>query len=765
MARATVVAGTPGVTFVAAQVNAANAAPLTTRVTFVPVASSLALTVAPLTSVGAAAPTTVTVLDSSLQRVAYYQGTIHFSSSDPLAVLPAPYPYTTDDAGQHTFPAVVFNTLGTQSLTVVDAADANIMATQGNIQVSRVTIPHFVVSGVLDGLAGTRNQITLTVLSDANQIVTSYAGTVHVSSSDPNALLPPNAVVGPADAGVKTLPVTLTTAGRQSVTVADLRDFSVNGTQANIYVGVFADRLAVLPTAPAVTAGSPTQVSVRAVDAYRNADANYQGAVTVTGSDPLATLPAAYTLTGQDAGVYTFSMVPRTAGTQTVAVSGVRGLSGSSSLVVNAAGAAGLEITVPPTAQAGVALGAVVTARDPFHNVATGYTAQVTLSSSDAHATLPEAHTFVPAEQGQVTLAGIALNTSGNQTLTITDATNNFATSSTTIVVSAAQVANFIVAGITGGIAGHSSTAQVTATDRFGNPVPSYTGTVHVSSTDPNAVLPADYTFTLADAGRHTFASVALSTAGTQAVRVCDASVAAISGLQTGIVISPGSASHFFVATSPNATAGQSQNVVLTALDPYGNVDPNFTDQVILSSSDLMATVPASRTYAGSTTLHVTFFTGGTQSLTATSQRGVVGSQQGIVVASSGATRLLVFGVVDGLAGQTRTVSVQAVDEFNNLVPSYRGVVRFSSSDPRATLPRDARLRRQRCGTGRAALRVYHRWVANHHRHRHRIAQHQRYAGPYCRDGAGKSPAGDHADARDCWHTVCAHRGGGGCLR
>src|SRR5205085_9382715 len=52
----------------------------------------------------------------------------------------------------------------------------------------------------------------------------------------------------------------------------------------------------------------------------------------------------------------------------------------------------------------------------------------------------------------------------------------------------------------------------VKATDAFGNAVVGYTGTAHFTSTDVQASLPADYTFTAVDAGVHTF-PVVLKTA------------------------------------------------------------------------------------------------------------------------------------------------------------------------------------------------------------------------------------------------------------
>ena len=62
----------------------------------------------------------------------------------------------------------------------------------------------------------------------------------------------------------------------------------------------------------------------------------------------------------------------------------------------------------------------------------------------------------------------------------------------------------------------------VTAYDAYGNLATNYTGMVTLTSTDPQAVLPASYTFTAADEGKHTF-PVTLETAGTQSITATDA--------------------------------------------------------------------------------------------------------------------------------------------------------------------------------------------------------------------------------------------------
>ena len=53
--------------------------------------------------------------------------------------------------------------------------------------------------------------------------------------------------------------------------------------------------------------------------------------------------------------------------------------------------------------------------------------------------------------------------------------------------------------------AGTSLSVTVTAEDAYDNAATGYTGTVHFTSSDGQAVLPGDYTFTAGDAGAHTF--------------------------------------------------------------------------------------------------------------------------------------------------------------------------------------------------------------------------------------------------------------------
>jgi alpha-tubulin suppressor-like RCC1 family protein len=88
-------------------------------------------------------------------------------------------------------------------------------------------------------------------------------------------------------------------------------------------------------------------------------------------------------------------------------------------------------------------------------------------------------------------------------------------------------------------VAGAAHSVTVTAKDAYGNTATGYRGTIHFTSSDPAAVLPAIYTFTGGDAGVHKFPfALTLKTAGTQWVRATDTFSATITGVQSGIVVS-----------------------------------------------------------------------------------------------------------------------------------------------------------------------------------------------------------------------------------
>src|SRR5439155_5560396 len=181
---------------------------------------------------GAAVNATVTARDASGVVVTDYAGTIHFTSSDPNATLPADYTFKTADAGTKTFAAgVTLRSAGSRTVTVTDTALASLTATA---TATVTSVSGLEISGVPAAVtAGTPLGPTVTAKDASGAVVTGYTGTIHFTSSDTAASLPGDYTFGPADAGTKTFPeqLTLQTAGSQTVTATDTAAPSLTGSQ------------------------------------------------------------------------------------------------------------------------------------------------------------------------------------------------------------------------------------------------------------------------------------------------------------------------------------------------------------------------------------------------------------------------------------------------------------------------------------------------------------------------------------------------------
>jgi hypothetical protein len=183
-------------------------------------------------------------------------------------------------------------------------------------------------------------------------------------------------------------------------------------------------------------------------------------------------------------------------------------------------------------------------------------------------------------------------------------------------------VQKLTMSGPSSAVAGQSFTVTVTAANSQGNSDPNYRGTVTFSSSDGQAVLPANYTFTSADAGVHQF-SLTLKTAGSQTVSVADTADA---GLHTTVTVgvSAGAAATLILNTPSVAKAAQPFNVTVTLRDQFGNVATGYRGSVHFTSTDLVAQtlgdLPADYAFtsgdAGTHTFSVTLVTVGNQTIT-----------------------------------------------------------------------------------------------------------------------------------------------------
>ena len=254
----------------------------------------------------------------------------------------------------------------------------------------------------------------------------------------------------------------------------------------------------------------------------------------------------------------------------------------------------------PSPATAGTPASFTVTAKQADGATATSYTGTVYFTSSDPHAVLPAEYTFTAADAGVHTFSA-TLKTAGTQSITVTDTlTASLTGSDTGITVTPAAPTTLGVAGFPSATsAGVAGSFTVTARDAYGNITPGYTGTVHFTSTDGKASLPANYTFSAADAGVHTFSAM-LKTAGTQSLTATDSTTASISGTDAGITVNPGAAAQFIISAPASVTAGTAFSLTVKVEDAYGNVVTNYTGTIHFSSTDAKATLASNYTFTTS---------------------------------------------------------------------------------------------------------------------------------------------------------------------
>ena len=659
----------------------------------------------PATTAGQSNAFSVTVRDTIGQVATGFVGTVYFSSSDMQAGLPASYTFTTADAGVHSF-AATLKTAGMQSISVRDLSgllagtEAGIEVDSADFSSFRLSVPNGADSkGHMLVAAGDAISLTVKAVDAYGNLVSDYAGTVAISSTDTQAGVPANYTFAAADGGAHTFLVDLRTATPNSIVwsfdVVDLADATTLATLTNFEVVNAAAASFTVSMPSNAQAGVPFSAKVTALDLYGNTVKNYFGSVHLESSAANAALPADYEFNNLDAGVHDFLLSLNSSGSQTLRAidlsdSLVQGVASSS---VSAGLARGVAVSLPASGVAGAAQTITVKAVDAFGNVDETYRGTVAFSSSDVQAGLPASYRFASKDSG-VHSFSVTLKTAGVQSVRVRDANDASMTvgEGSMLVTPSSAAGSFIVSGFPDSTAGEAQAFTVAVKDPFGNLTTSYTGTVTFSSSDTQALLPASYTFTAADGGKHAFMAT-LRTAGTQSITVRDAATSSAIGSQAGIrvtapvVVGTSTAASFAVTGSTSTVAGQGKTFTVTALDSLGNVVVGYTGTVVFRSSDIQAGLPASYTFTaadkGIHTFSATLKTAGTQSITVldAATASVLGSQIGISVTAAAASKFSFSlpATINQNSGFKFTVTAR--DAYGNVATGYRGKVQVRSAD------------------------------------------------------------------------------------
>jgi hypothetical protein len=575
-----------------------------------------------LAGAGTAFGLTVTARDQYGNAAPSYTGTVHFTSSDAKAGLPGDYTFPAGNAGSHMFP-VTLNTLGSQNVTASDTAAGWKLTTNLSVVVGPAT--HFLVTASSTDTAGTALDLTVTALDADNNVVTGYTGTVHLASTDPKGTMPGPYTFTAADKGTHTLKATLRTAGSQRV--------MVNGT--DLPAGAVSSWSGDDITQDGIGGNNGT---LQGGATYGPGEVNQAFGFAGTGDyfqAPANGLPTGSSDRTMELWVNVKSFVTTEAMFASYGIFGVNGQAyglgtSGSTLFFSEWGTS----IFGPSLQTGVWYHVAVT---NVGDTATLYLNGVAVASG----TLPintGAGTniymgSIPGTVGQIrrldgftdelTVYNRALSAAEIQGIYINGSAGKFQMNvgSATVTVNPAAAKTLSVTGLPASTtAGTAQAFTVTALDAYGNVATGYRGTVHFTSTDLKAVLPANYTFTAADAGSHTFTGkLTFKTAGTQTLTAKDTVTATITGKATEKVVA-GAATHLVLTAPATATAGVAFTVTVTAEDAYGNTATSYRGTVQFTSTDSAATLPKNSTFTaasnGKHSFSVTLRTSGKQTIT-----------------------------------------------------------------------------------------------------------------------------------------------------
>jgi len=386
--------------------------------------------------------------------------------------------------------------------------------------------------------------VTVTALDATGQMATSYSGTIHFTSSSGQPVVPASATMTTVTG---TFLVTLNTAGSQTITATDAATLTGISTAVTVSVDV-ATHFSVIPATSTPTAGASFSVTVSARDASENVVTSYSGTVHFASTDAQAVLPADSALTN---GTGAFSVTLKTANGETITATDTASASitgSSTGITVSAGPATHLSISSPAAATSGLQFNLTVTVLDVYGNTATSYSGIVHFSSTDAQATLPADSALTNGTGG----FSITLKSIQNTTITATDTTTASITGISTINVVSNAATHFSLANPTTATTRASFNVTVSALDAANNVSAGYAGTVHFSSTDGQAHLPADSTLTNSTQNF----SVTLENTGNQTITVTDTAKSSLTITSNSIAVSAAAVLAITSGTPPTGTFG-----------------------------------------------------------------------------------------------------------------------------------------------------------------------------------------------------------------
>jgi len=295
----------------------------------------------------------------------------------------------------------------------------------------------------------------------------------------------------------------------------------------------------------------------------------------------------------------------------------------ASTTVIQPVAVARLRLTMPAQVRAGAPTLMTAVALDAAGRTVPSFNGSATVTSSDGAASLPLIE--VSFKNGRALFA-VTFATAGPQTVTVTSLADSAMTATASTAVTAPPtLGSFLVLMPRRVDAGKPVNVTIVAADAAQRPIPRFSGTAMLTSSDSAATLPASVNLVN---GRAT-ARVTFFTSGSQSLAVRGGAAGAIVATAATEVVATPVATAFAFRLPKAVAVGVPVNVTIVAVDAQGRTVPSFSGTATLASSDTAATLPPVRFVAGRAVVRVTFGTLGEQRLTVTSDPSSGGGVSG----------------------------------------------------------------------------------------------------------------------------------------
>ncbi|MBC7194322.1 MAG: hypothetical protein H5U37_01495, partial [Caldisericia bacterium] len=527
----------------------------------------------------------VTAKDQWDNTVTTYTGTIHFTSTDPLASLPPDYTFVAGDQGTKTFGTLItMNTVGVHTITVTDTSNPSIKGTSSQFTIASQTINHFDFEII--GPQTINNPFNITIYAkDINGYIVSawdntdtwgiYGGgacNVNLSPLTGN-ILP--LTTGNFVLGKWTGSVTLDTPH------PNMKITAINGTItgtsntftcASNVLGRFEFDLI-----PNQVAGVPFDITIKAVDLAGSLITTWNGTAMLTSSTGSGTISPTSTTSFVN-GKWTGSVTINTPNpsVQIFAEDPLTHKMGMSNIfsVFGALDHFTFD-TISSHQIAGTSFTIKIYAKDSLNYTIPNFTDQVNLSVSDG--------TINPSITGYfnngVWIGSVTLTKAGTNIKIIAEK-NGKTGESNTITVLPAQVNNFTFSTIDAQTVNVPFSVTIKAYDEFGNLCTNFNGSATLSAVNSTVVEPTSITF----ANGVWSGNVKLGAHGTDVQLKVSLATPSVNSLSNKFTVAKG-LHHFLISTIGNQNKGVSFEITVTAKDEDNSTVSSFNGTVNLTCS------------------------------------------------------------------------------------------------------------------------------------------------------------------------------------